>query len=626
MCGIAGLSAAPGFRRDRLEASLAAMLKALRHRGPDGRGSIVIPAAGQHGDVGLANTRLAILDLSPAGNQPMTDSATGNWIVLNGEIYNHLEVRRALGDQVPRWRSHSDTETILQAYAAWGAGCVHRLRGMFAFVIYDAAAHKLWCVRDRFGIKPFYWCRSEAGFVFASEVRALLSTGLIAPRCSAEGLATYVRFGSASEPNTLIDGIESMPAGSWMEVQDGGIVERHTYWDAETELHSEPCNGLPTRGIRHHLEQAVEEHLLSDVPVAVFLSGGIDSAVITALAAQKSNSTISAFTVGFPGTSLDETKFAATIANRYRLEHHQIWLRDEEVVAHVPQAVEALDLPSADAVNTYLVAGAVARAGIKVVLSGLGGDELFGGYRAFKLLPWAVRLAPLLGLAPNSMKRRFGGKRAQELLARKRSLRERYRTLRSYWSVDDLRDLGVPPAGHNGERSGLDRLPLRSQISVFEMTEYMRNVLLRDSDAMSMAHSVELRVPFLNYALAQYCVRVGAATHGHKWMLLEATRDLLPAATRRRRKHGFVLPMDSWMRGSLQSYVRDGLEKIADSRLLPCVDFNRMLEAYTARQLPWSRLWQMVALGHWVGTHKVSANSSDHAAALADAVESASTD
>jgi asparagine synthase (glutamine-hydrolysing) len=533
----------------------------------------------------------------------MYDPATGNYIVLNGEIYNHLEIRQALAGRVDQWNSGSDTETVLRAYAVWGADCAQRLHGMFAMAIFDAARNVLWCARDRLGIKPFYFWQGSLGVVFASEVRAILGSGCVRPSCDPIGLAHFIRFGSVSEPYTMIKGIESLPAGYWMEVRAGEVAVKKRFWRPDT-VQEDHDHLTPSVVIRGHLERAVREHLLSDVPVASLLSGGIDSSIITALAAQQSSRPIRTFTVGFAGHSLDESEFARAVAKRYATEHHEVRLSDEEVIASVPAAVDAMDLPSADGVNTYIVAKAVADSGTKVVLSGLGGDELFGGYRSFRMLPLVHRWSRLLGVIPGFF-RGFtpGGQRSVELTNAGASIHDRYLSLRSFWSLQELQAMGIPAQWQENALTNLEgRVSLATTVSWLELCHYMRNVLLRDADTMSMAHSVEMRVPFLDAELVEYCLRAKVVRR-HKELLQQATRDLLPVTTYARRKQGFELPMDAWMRGPLQGFVRQGIGKLQELNLLPQLDLSRMQADFETQRLSWARLWQMVVLGHWAERH-----------------------
>jgi len=604
VCGIAGVWARAPV--EELEAALHRMLAALRHRGPDDSGC-ERASTGDDGAAVLGCTRLAIQDTSAAGHQPMLDPETGNRILLNGEIYNHLEVRRALGDV--SWRSRSDTETVLRSYAAWGASCLERLKGMFAVAIWDRSDRSLWCARDRFGIKPFYYWTGGGRFAFASEVRALLASGLVPRRTSAPGLAGFVRFGSVPETETLVDRVQSLRSGEWMRVRGGQVTETRTYWRAGSV---ERLLGAPAPDaadeLRERLERSVREHLLSDVPVAAFLSGGMDSSIVTALAASASPRRLRTFTVGFAEHELDESARARSVAERYATDHRELRLSDAEAAGLAPQAVRALDLPSADGVNTFVVSQAVARHGLKVVLSGLGGDELFGGYRSFRLLTLAHRWSPLLGALPARVRRlaaRGGsGERAAEMTARGAPLVERYEALRALWSRRELSSMGLDPgAGYGAEDPG-PAASVPSRISALELGGYLRATLLRDADAMSMAHSLELRVPFLDHELVESCLRHRAAAtgpwRGYKAMLRRAAGDLLPPGTAQGGKRGFVLPMGRWMRGPLRPFVAEGLAALDGARALPAVDTRALARRFESRRLPWVRLWALAVLGHWL--------------------------
>jgi asparagine synthase (glutamine-hydrolysing) len=566
----------------------------MHHRGPDDQGTEVVSAGS--GNVVVGNTRLAILDLSPAGHQPMHDSETGNWCVLNGEIYNHLEIRQALGDV--RWRSSSDTETLLRAYAAWGTACVERMRGMFAIAIYDAARQSLWCVRDRLGIKPFYYAAGPEAFAFASEVKVLLSSGLVPGELDRDGLAAYMEFGSVIEPLTLVRGVRSLSPGHWMEVSNGVITRQNQYWSlAECAVDSNTDDRESTYEL---LQASVREHMISDVPVGCFLSGGVDSSAITACAARSSSTPLRTFTVAFHGTKMDESPDARAIATYFGTEHTEVRLPDSEVAAQVPLAVASMDLPSIDGVNTFIVSRAVRSSGIKVVLSGLGGDEVFGGYRSFRILPFAMNWAPWIGRLPRQFASMVpGGERGFEMMRPAIPLSERYSALRALWPQTELRRMGLPaPANLIDEPDSA--LPPTTRVSLLELSMYMRSVLLRDSDVMSMAHSIELRVPFLDHRLVAHALRNHLAGDGRKEKLRAALSDVLPARTLRRAKQGFDLPMHAWLRGILRRFCDEGLA-VLDREGILTVPTSEFMGRFCSGQLSWPRLWQLVVLGHWVG-------------------------
>ncbi|HEY1770329.1 MAG TPA: asparagine synthase (glutamine-hydrolyzing) [Chthoniobacterales bacterium] len=580
MCGIAG-----HFCREGNAAPLD--LNLLAHRGPDASGEWLSADS----RFWLGNTRLAILDLSFAGAQPMEDPATGNVLVVNGEIYNHL----ALRGEMPgvEWRGTSDTETLLQAYAHWGPQLLVRLKGMFAFAIYDHARQELFLARDRLGIKPLYLAGDPAGMRFASETKALTDCG--AQKITRESIGAYLQWGCCPEDRLLFSQIKTLPAGHAMIVRQNGETEHWRYWPEGKAFVSSP-KSAPQK-IRRLLETAVEEHLLSDVPVASFLSGGIDSSIVTALAAQKLGRKLETFSVGFDSAEFDESAIARKIAQRYRTNHRELHLSEDEVLESVTEAVAHLDLPSVDAINTYIVSRAVARAGVKVALSGLGGDELFGGYPSFRDVPRLQLLAKL----PRFL-RHFAGDRLADLPNESNAI------ALAQWRRRFFTDEMLCAAGLPNDSAPLPcpaRLPDDfARISWAELTGYMRRMLLRDSDQMSMAVSLELRVPFLDHELVEYSLGLPSAEkkryRGTKGLLLEACRDLLLPAVYERPKKGFALPMQTWMNGPLASFVEEGLREVVAREILPNEFVARARTQFCAGDLHWTRLWSIVVLGHFV--------------------------
>jgi asparagine synthase (glutamine-hydrolysing) len=586
MCGIAVHLRFSG-QAERLDLAL------INHRGPDSSGEWSSP----DGRCWLGGTRLAIVDLSPTGAQPMMDPGTGNVLVANGEIYNHRALREQLGRDV-HWRGTSDTETLLQGYAHWGHGVLERLKGMFAFAIYDTVRQELFVARDRLGIKPLYYTANESGIRMASEVKVLAPDS---PAITAESISAYLQWGSCPERELLYSDISVLPAGHAMIISENGERKTWRYWPAQKQFVS-PANDVVPK-VRALIENAVEEHLLSDVPVASFLSGGIDSSIVTALAAQRLEKKLQTFSVGFDIAQFDETAIAQEIAQRYRTDHHRIQLSEDEVIQSVTEAVGKMDLPSVDAINTYIVSRAVAKHGVKVALSGLGGDELFGGYASFRDVPRLKLLANL----PRGLRRMFGGFG---------NLGERLADLPSDVSVGELArwrrrfftDTMLDRAGLPTESMPLDcpvELPDdMARISWAELTGYMRRMLLRDADQMSMAVSLELRVPFLDHELVEYVLGLPAAEKtrypGAKGLLVEACRDLLPPSVYQRPKSGFALPMRNWMLGPLAGFVTEGLREILSRQFLPRAFVDDLLAKFRTGRLHWTRLWSIVVLGHFI--------------------------
>ena len=597
MCGIAGLIWHDGAG-DAPGAVCGAMIGTMRHRGPDGQGTVRRWCARTGVQVVLGTARLAIVDPGPGGHQPLHDADTDSWLVFNGEIYNHGEIRDALGGV--RWRSRSDTETVLQAYLAWGPACLERFRGMFALAVWDGRDSTLWCARDRLGIKPLYYFAAPDGILFASEVRALLRSGLVPRTLDRVGLDGYARFGAVPEPATLIAGVRSLPAAGWLRVRGSEVEGPRAYWRPACPERPAPRASVEViaPGIEAALRRAVKEHLAAEASIGCFLSGGLDSSVVTALAAPASPRT---FTLGFSDPRFDESRHAEAVAAYCGTRHVTVYLDDRAVSEQVRGGVEASDSPSADAINTYLVARAAAAAGVKVALSGLGADELFGGYPTFSNLPQVERLAALLGTRPGASARLDLDPLGPDL-----SRSARHDRLRAYWSDDDLRALGFSPHVRYGDWDPPDQAPAASAVSVLELSGYMRSMLLRDGDSMTMACSIELRLPFLDHELVDLCLKSQAARWSAdrpKPVLRHIAGPLLPAATIEGGKRGFELPMGVWMQGPLRAFCLEGLDLLRDHGALPdevCARADRALAAGDPR---WRRVWQWVVLGHWLYAH-----------------------
>ncbi|MFN2621926.1 MAG: asparagine synthase (glutamine-hydrolyzing) [Chthoniobacterales bacterium] len=585
MCGIA-------VHFNSLGWAIPLDLDLIRHRGPDSRGEWSSPG----GRYWLGNTRLAIVDLSPTGAQPMMDPATGNVIVTNGEIYNHRAVREKLGPNV-NWRGTSDTETLLVGYARWGRAVVDHLKGMFAFAIYDAARKELFLARDRLGQKPLYYVVEPEGVRVASEVRVLVDGS---EKITPATVSAYLQWGACPESELIYPRIHVLPAGHAMIIAADGAIESWRYWPKQTAFASSTDNVVPR--LRGLIDKAVEEHLLSDVPVASFLSGGLDSSVVTALAAQKLANKLQTYSVGFDLAEFDESAIADEVARRYGTNHHQIRLSEEQVIESVTEAVAKLDLPSVDAINTYIVARAVASHGVKVALSGLGGDELFGGYPSFRDVPRLQLIAALPGFLRRLVS--FAGNLGDRLadVPSTGDAVELAHWRRRFFTDESIRRAGLPLT-----RETLD-VPVAlpddfSRITWAELNGYMRRMLLRDADQMSMAVSLEMRVPFLDHELVEYVLGLPAEIkkryRGVKGLLVEACRDLLPAAVYERPKAGFVLPMKQWILGPLASFVEEGSLETVSRGLLPESFVNQMREKFRRQQLHWTRLWSIVVLGHY---------------------------
>ena len=624
VCGIVGIVArgshVPADVLDRATGSLA-------HRGPDDSGTVVVRDAVAGVEVGLGHRRLSIIDLSPLGHQPMQDPRTGNWIIYNGEMYNFRAVRaelEALGDT---FRSQSDTEVILRAYAHWGERCLEKFRGMFAFAIWDAQRHSLWIARDPMGIKPLYYAQAGEYFVFASEVRTILGTGLVPKRLNPSGLLNYLNFGSAYDPHTLAEGIFSLPAGHSLRWENGtDVVSR--YWDlldAPDGTTASASTELSAVGLRELLEESVRLQLVSDVPVGVFLSGGIDSSALVSILS-RGGVTPATFSIVFREAEFNEQRFSRAVASRFRTDHHEITVSQRDVLEAVPDALRAMDQPSMDAVNTYFVSRETRAAGLKVALSGLGGDEVFAGYATFRMVPRMERAAVIAGGLPGFVQQ-AGAAVLRGVLAEKDSSRKLAalagddRVLHPYFlarwlftprQCEELFPAAEKYAGDaNASNAALlaRAAPLDpiNRVSYLEARGYMLNTLLRDSDFMSMAHGLEVRVPLLDHWLAKAVMAIpGKKKLGKapKQLLVGALDGSLPDEVVHRPKQGFQLPFEQWLREDLRETVQPSLAQIAQGPLGKVLDpaaVENVWADFMSGRTSYTRPWALFVLQKWCG-------------------------
>jgi asparagine synthase (glutamine-hydrolysing) len=626
VCGIFGyLSADPDLDEARV---LDEALAALHHRGPDDRGL----HRARHGDhrLGLAHTRLAIIDLSPGGHQPMSTDDGRFTVVYNGELYNFMELRRELEGLGETFRSASDTEVLLKAYARWGPEALSRFRGMFALAIWDDREGSLFLARDRLGVKPLYYVEGERGFAFASEVRALLRTGFAERRLSRRALASYFAFGAVSGPDTILEGVRSLLPGRWLLWKGGAVAptDGAEYWRIPVIEEQGASFAGEVAAIRPILEDAVRLRMIADVPVGVFLSGGIDSSAVVALATRASETPVHSFTVTFDEERYSEAPYAAEVARRYGCDHHRVHFPAARAIGELDRALRALDQPSVDGVNTYFVSEAAREAGLTVALSGLGGDEVFAGYPNFRLFGQLRAAARAANLLPSALHRAIGLAGAAErvpqklrkvshLLAGDGSAAATYAALRAMFTPDERSALtvGLEDHGSSGVScpADIERLSPVNAYSALELSNYLRDTLLRDADAMSMAHSLEVRVPLLDHVLIERVMRVPGAlkigSEGNK-PLLTAAVPALPEAATGRRKMGFTLPYDAWFRGPLRPWM-EGLILGGSARRLGFLrpsGVERLWRSFLEgdRYTTHARVWCVAAIAGWCDANGVS--------------------
>jgi asparagine synthase (glutamine-hydrolysing) len=566
----------------------------------------------------------------------MENPETGDWIVYNGEIYNYPELRKemeALGDH---FRSRCDTEAILLAYARWGTECFDRFHGMFAVAIYDRRNGKLILARDPLGIKPFYYAAGEAGFVFGSEVRAVRASGLVPTDIDRRALAGLLAYGAVPSPLTIYKSVKSLDPGTWTELDLGAReflpaegLRAHRFWDfpaPQAILDRDEA----VREIRNRLRNGARRHLMSDVPLGIFLSSGLDSTSLALMCSKEAPEQLNTFTVSFPvHRGIDEGPVAAETAGLLRTQHHNMVLTESEVLNLAGRWFNSIDQPGVDGINTFIIAGAVRERGIKVALSGLGGDELFGGYpRTFGTLPAFVRVASLMSWLPIPIRGQVASaifasrpkaqrQKARDMARTRPTLRNLYFRVRRVFSDVEMTTLGFDAAGldlnedflppeASPDHSLLGSDP-RADVSVLESRFYMGNTLLRDSDVYSMAHGLELRVPFLDRSLIDYVFALPGKWRMrkdgvNKPLLSDAIRAEVSASVLNMPKRGFVLPMDDWMIGPLRDQFEDLLRVVRNSGIVDSAqvaatwdDFLR--KRYGATQ---QRAWMLGVLGSWI--------------------------
>jgi asparagine synthase (glutamine-hydrolysing) len=633
MCGICGIVSLSGDGVDHRR--VAAMTEAMRHRGPDGRGEL------GRDQVGLGMRRLAIIDLL-GGDQPQSNEDGTVHVVQNGEIYNYRELRRELAGRGHTLRTESDTEVLVHLYEDLGTAFAERLRGMFAVAVWDERRRRLVLARDRFGIKPLFYGRPDGAgtLAFASELTALALASESRPELDPAALEAYLAFNSIPAPLSIFAGHHKLPPGHALVAEEGAIrVERFARPAplAAPELLRDSTPAL-TNELLSRMRDSVRAHLIADVPVGVLLSGGIDSSLITALAAGEAGAGLRTFSIAFRERTFDESARAEAVAKRFGTDHHRLVL-DPDGVSLLPRIVAALDEPLGDSslLPTFLVSE-LAAGEVKVVLTGEGADELFGGYETYLADVLADRLAPLARVVrpaierlPSSSRRvsldyrakRFA--RAADLPALERHLgwklifsasqRERLLSAHDHNGAD-------PYAGYReryAETAGAEPL---ARLQDLDRGVYLVDDLLVKTDRMSMAHSLEARVPYLDEVVASFALALPRDQRVRGWtkkrLLRRAAATLLPAEIVHGRKRGFSIPAAAWLRGPMAPFMRDVLapSNLRRQGILDPAAVQQVIEAHLARREDLSQgLWGLMTLTLWIDQHVPALSGAGSAAA-----------
>lgn len=631
MCGINGIYGLDDM--DLAKQKVSTMNNSLKHRGPDDEGAFVAPA------IALGHRRLSIIDLSSAGHQPMSSYDNRYRIVYNGELYNFKELKFELqrivtktGQQAYFFQTNSDTEVIIAAYARWGSDCVHHFNGMFAFAIWDQLEQRLFIARDRLGIKPLYYLYTNGVFGFSSEIRSLMAAQLIPKILDEQGLIDYLRYQTVHAPRTIMKGIKMLLPGHSIIITNNDL-KIHKYWQL-TDHPNNPAINIKQdyrevcKDVNHLLTKSVERRLIADVPFGAFLSGGIDSSAVVGLMQKVSTEQVKTFTVTFDESEFSESTYAALVAKKFNTDHHEIRLKPSDFLKQLPEALEAMDHPSGDGPNTYIVSKATKQAGIKMALSGLGGDELFGGYEVFKRYTelnkkYLLKRAPRFmraagGTILTKVKPGIASEKISEYLKQEHLNFEAFYTLSRQVLLDkqiaELYDSGKDVKNSVWTILADQHLPLEQNnvttVSIAEISTYMQNVLLRDTDQMSMANALEVRVPFLDYTLVEYALNLPdkfKEVITPKKLLIDAMGDLLPPEVVNRPKMGFVLPWKQWMQNELRDFCEQKLKKLGRRKGFKEEGILKLWKLFLENnaKVSWSRIWILVVLENWLETNGI---------------------
>jgi asparagine synthase (glutamine-hydrolysing) len=644
MCGIAGLI---GRNDENNRAALRRMSDALSHRGPDGEG-FWGPSQNSDGwGVMLAHRRLSILDLSNAASQPMVDPNTGDVIVLNGEIYNYVELRNRLISAGHNFQSTGDTAVMLRALSVVGIEAIKTLRGMFAFAFWSAQGRSLVLARDPLGIKPLYIARNTDlngtwSVAFASEVRAILASGLLgAAKLNPLAAASIIWNGFMVAPQTAVLQIESIMPGE-LRVFDAHGIEKHreTFWASPRHEQTAP---IEEEELAQELQECVRLHLASDVPLGVFLSGGVDSSAVANLAQKTAGSKISTFTLNFDEVEFSEGNIARRVAQAIGTQHQELILTEAQFTSQLDAALDSLDQPTFDGLNSYYMSHAIRNAGFKVALVGSGGDELFGGYASFRDLPRLMRWSPAARWIPAGLRVAMGRAAAEamqpsagafprqtrwaklpDMLMHSEDPLALYQLAYALFVPASQRQLlgarldaaltdGLPGAMAARLRSGISSGDILQAIGVMERSVFLGERLLRDTDSTSMSASIEIRLPLVDQILVEKVERLPSRIRfdpvGKKMALRRIGLRGLSAELFERPKVGFVLPYDRWLKGSLGKVI-DGTmrdpQAIKPTGLDPQA-VERLWQAFLdgAPGLYWSRIWAIYVFIRWCHRHQI---------------------
>ena len=626
MCGIAGIW---NFGGETVSGEIIErMIKTMIHRGPDDEGLFV------DGNLGLGHRRLSIIDLSQRGHQPMANEDNTIWIVFNGEIYNYKHLNKILASKGHKIKSNCDTETIIHLYEEYGTQCVDYLRGMFSFAIWDKKQKRLFAAVDRLRIKPFYYALINDNFIFASELKAIMASGLVPKKVSWEAIHHYLSLQAVPVPMTIYEDVFTLPGGYCLEV-DNGKVSVWQYWDMSFQVDYGHSEEYYKNKLQQILYEAVEMRLMSDVPLGAFLSGGIDSSIIVGLMKDMQQEPIKTFSIGYDvgGKQWDDTYYARLVADKFHTDHTKLTITAEDIKRELKAFVYYLDQPSTDAINSYFVSK-LASQDVTVVLCGQGGDELFAGYATFDLmlrflkrdhywekLPFFFRraLENVFLHIPQGVREYDPVYKINKFLDSYGSFVKKYAAIRMELSEQEKNRVYTKTfLEHLNSTTTLtvydmyydkikDQVDPINQISYMDLKTHLGDVLMRDVDVMSMAFSLETRIPLIDHKLVEFVASIPPEfkfRNGQKkYIFIEAMKYLLPEEVIKRPKMGFAFPLSIWLRHELKPLVDFVLSPkyVAERGLFHYHEIERLKkDFYLGRNLNYRKIWGFVVLELWM--------------------------
>ncbi len=611
MCGINGII--DFQQKNNLNQCIKKMNNALIHRGPDKEGIFI------NNNIAFGHRRLSIIDLSDAAAQPISDNSGRYTLIYNGELYNFQSLKSELNNY--NFKTQTDSEVILAAYENQGENCLSHFDGMFVFAVFDKQDNSVFIARDRLGIKPLYYYKSDNYFIFSSEIKALFASDLVPRKINTSAIYDYIRYQTVHAPETLIKNVYMLMPGHYIKIKNGKITQKK-YWNLDLKKNptAESYETIK-KNIKDLLFSAVEKRLMSDVPLGAFLSGGIDSSIITGIMSDMSETKINTFSINFDESKFSEGKYAQQIAEKFGTNHTEILLKPTDFLNMLPEALKYIDHPSGDGPNNFIVSKVTKEAGITVALSGLGGDEVFAGYDVFKQVSRFYKHKLLSGIpkfvrtfgasALSVLKKDIRSKKAATFLNLKNfDFKYIYPISRLLFTEKEIINFftseEIPPNIVQKIVSEIDVNPgyLLSAVSAAEIQTYMQNVLLRDVDQMSMASSLEVRVPFLDHKLIEYVYQIPDKykyPYSPKKLLTESL-DILPPEIINRPKMGFLLPWEHWLKNELFDFADMRIKNLAARSF-----FNEqfLLTRWQAFQDgkktdSWARLWIFIVLEDYI--------------------------